>query len=1044
MMPVKLVMCAFGPYPGRVEVPLADFGASGLFLITGDTGAGKTTIFDAITFALYGEASGTNRESSMLRSDFASPEAATSVELEFTYRGKSYRVERSPRYERAKKSGKGTTWTAPSATLVMPDGKAISGYTNVTEAIKGIIGIDRHQFSQIAMIAQGDFLKLLLANTEERANILRKVFNTKVFQQFQDDLKRQASILRNQYEDLRKSILQFANSIDCPATHPVKPELEQLQEASNIHALDNCLLCLETLIQDDRQAEKEVARQRQSLQKEIDGLNQAIAIAAANNSRLARLEQVRQKMGQLESRRKEFDGKGRRLQEAEKALHKVKPFADAAGIATVKAADYSRRVKEQRCKLEELNRQRLGLEAKLEAEQQHGPERESLAGAIVILQNSLPEYDQLDRYYDEIQELNVDLAAKQEALAGRKVWQGKLSAAEKELLASLEGCHSVEVQAEKARQELDAWQRRLQRLEQLSQDLQEWGQDQDQLVSTRARFETALAASKVLTADYEHKERAFLSEQAGFLAATLQEGHPCPVCGSTNHPQPAVPGYGAPSESELALAKRQASAARDHAYNASREASDWNGRVQTKQDALVKATTEILGEVAWNDLPGRLQQETRQAGQEWQEISQRVKSLQEQIKNKHVWQNELKTTAEALGELTAAIVRLEKEAEEGLIQRSIRQELYETTRARLKYGSRAEAQQGIKLLTDKLKASKSALQVAEAAVWQCRAAIEKDEGVLAELAAGLTLAQAEQTRAESDLCRILQEQGFATGEHYRQSLLTEDDIKSLQAEMDNFSHQLRAAKTELGTLERECGNVVFADIATLEEQIETKEKARKAAEDDQGRISIRLAANLRVLERINVQKQDLAATEQSYQRICLLSDTANGDLKGRPKLAFEQYVQATYFNQVIAEANQRFSYMTGGRFVLVRKEQSDNLRSATGLELDVIDNYTGKKRSVKTLSGGESFKASLALALGLSDMIQRFAGGIKLDAMFVDEGFGALDPESLEQAIEVLLALTSGSRLVGIISHVGELRERIDKKLVVQKGVTGSTISMEV
>ncbi len=209
----------------------------------------------------------------MLCSDFASPEAATSVELEFTYQGESYLVERSPRYERAKKNGKGTTWTSPSATLVMPNGKVISGYTNVTEAIKGIIGIYRHQSAQIAMIAQGDFLKLLLANTEERAKILRKVFNTKVLQQFQDDLKKQTSVLRNQYEDLRKSILPFAKGIDCPATHPVKPELERLQEASNIHALDNCLLCMETLIRDDRQAAKTVDLQRQALQKDIDGLN---------------------------------------------------------------------------------------------------------------------------------------------------------------------------------------------------------------------------------------------------------------------------------------------------------------------------------------------------------------------------------------------------------------------------------------------------------------------------------------------------------------------------------------------------------------------------------------------------------------------------------------------------------------------------------------------------------------------------------------------------------------------------------------------------
>lgn len=1044
MRPVKLVMCAFGPYPGRVEVPLADFGDSGLFLITGDTGAGKTTIFDAITFALYGEASGANRDSTMLRSDFASPEAATLVELEFKYRGQSYRVERSPRYERPKKSGKGTTWTAPSATLVMPDGKVISGYTNVTEAIKAIIGIDRHQFSQIAMIAQGDFLRLLLANTDERGKILRKVFNTKIFQQFQDDLKKQAGVLRNQYEDLRKSILQLVKGIDCPDAHPAKPELEQLQEAGNIHALGNFLLCLENLIRDDRQAAKMVELQRLALQKEIDGLNQAVAVATADNSRLERFEQVRQKMGQLESRQKEYDAKRLRLQAAERALHKVKPVADAARLAADRADEYSRRIKAQQSKLEELRRQRVGLEAKLEAEKQRGPERESLARAIFILQNSLPEYELLDSYYQEIEQLNKDLEAKQKALASRRVRQGELSAAEKQLQVSLEGCQSVEVLAEKAEQELDTWQRRRQRLESLSQDLQEWGQDEAQLNSARAHFEAALEASKALTADYERKERAFLSEQAGILAASLQEGQPCPVCGSTDHPQPAVPGSEAPSESELMLAKQQASVARDNAYKASQEASDWNGRVQTKRAALLKTTTEILGELSWDDLPGRLQQEARQADQEWQTSSHRVKSLQEQIKNKQIWQQELKKTTEALSELAAEIVRLEKEAEEGRSQCNIRRRLCESTRERLNYGSRAEAQQEIELLTDKLQESRSALQGAEETVWQCRAAIEKEEGALAELAAGLTLAQAQQVRAEADLTQVLLEQGFADSEHYRQNLMTEDEIKLLQTELDTFNDLLKAARTEFGALEKECRDVVFADIAALEEQKETKEKARKAAEDEQGRISIRLAGNLRALERISILKQELAATEQAYQRLSLLSDTANGDLKGRPKLAFEQYVQATYFNQVIAEANQRFSYMTGGRFVLVRKEEPGNLRSQTGLELDVIDNYTGKKRSVKTLSGGESFKASLALALGMSDMIQRFTGGIQLDTMFVDEGFGALDPESLEQAIEVLLALTSGSRLVGIISHVGELRDRIDKKLVVQKGVTGSTISLEV
>ncbi|MEQ8200101.1 MAG: SMC family ATPase [Syntrophomonadaceae bacterium] len=1044
MRPLRLIMCAFGPYPGRVEVPLADFGPSGLFLITGDTGAGKTTVFDAITFALYGEASGNHRDSSMLRSDFALPGASTSVELEFQYRGQEYRVERSPRYERAKKSGKGTTSVAASAALTMPDGKVVSGYTNVTEAIKGIIGLDRHQFAQIAMIAQGDFLRLLLANTEDRGKILRKVFNTGIFQEFQNQLKNQAGILKNQYEDLRKSILQFVNGIDCPVGHPARPELEKWQEESNVYALDKGLLCLETLLEDDRQAEKAAERQRRTLQKEIDGLNQAIAIAAANNSRLERLEQSRTNMERLEARQNEYESKGMRLKEAETALYQVKPVADAMERAMSTTDDHARRIKTCRSQAEECIRQRTGLEAALEAEKQREPERESLAGAIVTLRNNLPEYEQLDRYSQEIKELDQGLETKRKALTSGKVRQAELAAAEKQLRACLEGCQEVEVQAEKARQELDAWQRRGAQLESLSQDLEELGRRQAQLILARAQFEAAWRESSARAADFEQKEKAFLNEQAGILAGSLQEGQPCPVCGSLYHPQPAVPAPEAPSESELELARQQASAAREHTHKASQAASDWNGRVQTQQESLLKRAVETLGEVTWDDIPKRLQHEIRLVRQGWQNTSNQAESLNQQIDNKQMWQNRLAEIAETLSGLNAEIARLEQENGEALRRRSIRQELCAATRARLKYGSRAEAEREIKLLSDQLHRSRSALQAAEEAVRRCQVEIEKGQVVLAELAAGLTLAQAEVAREEADLARVLQEQGFTSREHYQQSLLAEKDIKLLKTEVDTFSDQLKAARAELGALEKESREVVFTDITALEEQKNTQEKARQAVEDDRGKISIRLAANSQALERITAQKKDLAATEQAYQRMRLLADTASGDLKGRPKLAFEQYVQATYFNQVIAEANKRFSYLTGGRFVLVRKGEPGNIRSQTGLELDVIDYYTGKSRSVKTLSGGESFKASLALALGLSDMIQRFAGGIQLDTMFVDEGFGALDPESLEQAIEVLLALTGGNRLVGIISHVGELRERIDKKLVVQKGITGSTISVVV
>lgn len=1044
MRPVKLTMCAFGPYAGRVEIPLADFGSSGLFLITGDTGAGKTTIFDAISFALYGEASGANRESSMLRSDFAAPDAVTVVELEFFYRGQPYRVERSPRYERTKKSGKGTTLANASATLTLPDGKVVSGYSAVNEEIKGIIGIDRNQFTHIAMIAQGDFLRLLLANTDERGKIFRKVFDTEVYQRFQNELKNQANNLKNQYEDLRKSILQFTGEISCPSDHRVYTELEKLKQENNIHALDQFMMCLDLLLQDDRQASQTEDQQHKQLQTEIDRLNQAIATAAANNALLDKLEQSRRQLSQLELRETDFEDKSRCLVAAESALYHVKPVDDAmAGIrATVN--DLTGRISKQEHQIAENADQLVRLEESLQYEKSREPERESLTAEIVTLQNTLPVYHVLDKDQEEIKRLNDLLENKQATLQGMKERLEETGVAEKRLKTALEGCQQVEVELEKAKAQQNEWTRRHGELKSLEQSLADWSQDHRELTLVQAQFEEALKESNALTAVYEEMERAFLYEQAGILAARLEDGLPCPVCGSTQHPCRAVTPQSAPSESELESARQQANAARSQTDKISRQASDWNGRIMVMQETILKSALALLGGVAWGDIPARLRFETHQAQQELDKSCARVDGLDKQANEKVLWQDELKATVEAMAALNVEAGQLQRAVNEEKNALSLRQDRYENTRSRLKFSSQAEADCHVQLLTSRLNSNKQALQEAQLYFDQCQAAIVKGRTILDQLTAGLITAQGDLERAEKDLAQVLQERGFSNRDHYQQSRMPEAEIKILRAEIDEFKDLIKATRLEHSNLISDTRGLVPTETATLEEQKSTLEETRAACQERQRVVYARLTANTRVLERIKERQQEMSSTEQDYQRLATLSDTANGSLPGRPKLAFEQYVQATYFDQVIAEANKRFAYMTGGRFVLMRREVPGNLRSQTGLELDVIDNYTGKSRSVKTLSGGESFKASLALALGLSDMIQRSAGGIQLDTMFVDEGFGALDPESSEQAIEVLLSLTSGSRLVGIISHVGELRERIDKKLVVQKSVTGSSVNMVV
>lgn len=1044
MRPVKLTMCAFGPFAGQVEIALDVFGASGLFLITGDTGAGKTTIFDAITFALYGEASGTNRESSMLRSDFAAPDTVTAVELEFCYRGQSYRVLRSPRYERVKKSGRGTTAVNPSATLTLPDGKVVSGYSAVTEEIKKIVGIDRNQFAQIAMIAQGDFLKLLLANTEERGKIFRKVFNTEVLQKFQYELKTEANRLRDQYEDLRKSILQYAGEINCPSDHRVYPELKQLIAENNIHALDHCLRCLDVLLAEDSAAKKEEVEQEQVMELEIGRLNQAIAVATANNDRLSRLEQIGRQLDQLEARQEHFEVRRSQLNAAENALYHVKPVDDSIIRVQRAIEDLTRDIKEQDCLATERARQMVKLEEVWRAEQAREPERAGLAAEIITVQNTLPDYQELDLYIRESKQVHNALESKQARLQAMKQQREELGAAEKRLRSALEDCQGVELEYERAKTEAGEWHRRRGELKQLAQDLAAWNQDRQKLTLAQAQFEAALQESSTLSAAYEQMEKAFLYEQAGILAAGLEADQPCPVCGSTQHPCPAVPGPDAPSQSQLDLAKQQVGAARNRADEKSKAASDWKGRLLALQEAILNRGAALLGAADWEEMPARLRFETDQAQQEFDRSETRVTALERQVQAQQSWQQELTVALESLAELNNDAAGIEQEVEQERSSQRVLQDRCDLTRARLKFGSQAEAEAQIQLLTGRLTKMKSALQLAGEAVSQCQAAIATGGTIRGQLTAGLTSAQAELAGLEEELARVLQVRGFTNRDHYQQSRLAEAEIAKLQKELEDYQQQLKKAQLEFQNLSQETRELAVVDTAALEADKGQWEEARKHSQERQRIIFARLNTNSRVRERINQNQEEMGKTEQAYQRMRSLADTANGTLPGRPKLAFEQYVQATYFTQVIAEANKRFAYMTGDRFLLVRREEPGNLRSQTGLELDVIDNYTGKRRSVKTLSGGESFKASLALALGLSDMIQRSAGGIQLEAMFVDEGFGALDPESLEQAIQVLLSLTSGSRLVGIISHVGELRERIDKKLVVHKSVTGSSISLVV
>lgn len=920
MKPLRLTMRAFGPYAGIVEAPLEDFGESGLYLITGDTGAGKTTIFDAITFALYGEASGKTRDGGMLRSDYASPADKTEVELSFRYRGEEYTVIRNPQYTRPKARGTGETTEPAGATLVYPDGRVIAGARQVTDAVTDLIGMDRAQFSQVVMIAQGDFLQLLLADTKARAKIFRRIFSTEGCQRFQLALKDRARDAARAYDDLKKSIGQYIGQIVCEGEGV--QALADARDAGNVHALDELLALLEQAVQVDREA---VAAQ----DAELDGLRQTLEALAG---------QVRQ---------------------AER---------DAALRAQV--ADGERRKTE-------LKQELAACESAYQAEITRAAERQTIAARIARQEAALPAYGELEQAQEALRQAEADAQKAEAALLKAKTEQEQAAQRRAALQGRREKWQDAPVLLEQARARETKAAAHLDALGGLTGQCNAARAAAKAYRESQAAFVAAQQKSERLDAGFRDQERAFLCEQAGVLAQALAPGAPCPVCGSREHPAPAALSGAAVTEQQLEQARTAAGTARREAAEASGKAASARAEAETRKARLIQDAQKILGAVSLDGLRGRLTAEIERVKAEGAALAREVETLEQRARTLKACEAELARLDAAGQQRAEALAALERTHTACVQQQVARRAAVDTLRAQLAFTSRTDAEKAVKQDKAALNALEEALETAESALRE-------------------------------------------------------------------RERELAAHTAALETLRRQLPEGVPADLAALRAQYQAREDARRALDAVRAARYSRWDTNERLLERLRAQGRALAEQERACLTLSRLSDTANGELAGRQKLAFENYILAFYFDQVVAAANERFHDMTGGQYRLVRRQEASGLRQQTGLELDVLDYYTGKQRSVRTLSGGESFQASLSLALGLSDVIQRAAGGVEIDAMFIDEGFGSLDEEALDQAMNILARLTDGQRLVGIISHVAELRSRLDKKIIVTRSRAGSSLRLEV
>lgn len=915
MRPLRLVVSAFGPYAGRTELNMEQLGRRGLYLITGDTGAGKTTLFDAITYALYGEPSGGNRDASMLRSQYAAPDTPTEVELTFSYSGQIYRVRRNPEYKRPARRGGGMTLQRAEAELYYPDGRVCTRTREVTAEVTRIIGLDRDQFCRIAMIAQGEFLKLLLATTEERKNIFRQIFQTKPYQLLQERLKAESGALADQCGQMQSSIRQYAAGLVCPPEHPLAARLEAA--ARELPPLAELLALADQLLAEDETALQVLNETRQRT---------AQALQEANT----RLGQARQ----LAQTRADRDACQAKLPAAREEL--------------------------ARCR------------AALQQAQATLPRREELAAKAESIRAQLPRYAELEQARAARDKRAAALADKQARIAARtQTLNGEQARLQAEQ-AERDGLRDSAVELEKLRAQAGELDRRRRELEDLNDRLDGCRRAKKEHARAAEAYVQAQQAAEAAQTAYMRLNRAFLDEQAGILAAGLRPGQPCPVCGATEHPCPASAGEQAPTEAQVEQARNAARQAQENASRASSAAADRNATLTALQQEARARCQELLG----SDDPARavalLAQARQTAAEQAERLAADTRAQKTRLARLQTLETSLPAREESCRRLTAELDNLTREREALTAEKAAGKEAVTRLEQGLDFSGRQAAEQAI-----------------------ARQLEEKNR------------LQAGQEQAEQ-ACR------------------------TAQTTCDTLTGQLQQAEAQLA-------QAPALDLAVQEEACRRLAAEQAGQDKAAAELSARLTNNRRQRDGIQRQGEGLAETETRWQWVRALSNTANGNLPGREKIMLETWVQTAFFDRIVARANTRFMVMSGGQYELARRAQADNNRSQTGLELDVIDHYNGSRRSVRSLSGGESFQASLCLALGLADEIQSAAGGIRLESMFVDEGFGSLDEEALRQALRALEDLTEGDRLVGIISHVTELKDRIDRQIRVTKDRTGGS-----
>lgn len=910
MRPLKITMSAFGPYAGEVTLDMQKLGKSGIYLITGDTGAGKTTIFDAISYALYGEASGNYRENTTLRSKYASADTPTFVELEFEYNNEIYKINRNPEYPRPNKRGEGFTKQSANAELVMPDGSVITKIKEVSAKVEEIIGINKNQFSQIAMIAQGDFRKLLNCETNERSKIFRKIFKTEPYHNIEIKLSSLFNELKRNREKEKSGIEQYINQLKCNENDTLSFELERAKSGDVL--IEDVIKLAGEIINKDTLEYTKTQKNIESINEEIEKINSNI-----------------------------------KLYENQEATKKAYAKASA--------------------KLEDLKTKRNECEKAYKSAEAQRERLDDLTKKINLINSKMPKYDELKSLENSINERTQSFEKSNNLL---KLKQQEITLLEKEIdekSKALEEVKGADLLVQKLTAQKEEIKKKAEALKELKTEIDRCKTEQKNLKNAQSFAKSALDEYGALENEYNQIYIAFFNEQAGIIADELKDGEPCPVCGSTSHPNLARKSENAPSQADVESAQNLVKKAQEKADKARDTASALKSR--------------------------------------FDEIAANVKSAAKKLfgTDDNVF-DDYNSNINALKKEYDCTLALLKTANEKL-------NLYQKLDKEI-----PKIQEKQKSLSDEI----SKLNTQKAS----------DEAFISENTKRVTSIKSELDFESADLAKD------KLKEYTNLSNDIKNAIEKSKNDFDDIKSKYDTQKGTKASLENALKEFKEIDLASLNEKSLKLNEYKKDVDETAKSLYSRIENNKSRVDDISKKRDILKGYDDKYVWLKALSETANGDISGKEKITLETFVQMTYFDSIIRKANIRLLTMSDGQYELVRRSDAETLKKNEGLALDVIDHFNGSSRSVSTLSGGESFMASLCLALGLSDEIQSSNGGIKLDTMFVDEGFGSLDGEALDRALSALTSLSQGNRLVGIISHVDALRDRIDNKIVITKDRT--------